>query len=164
MVDVVNEGVTTMLTNITTSDKTMNGNETYPIIGELLDDKLLREVFSECNGLNIYWGCLEKALIVKKHLGKGIVVLGQCMAVSLNGKSAYGHYWNPPLEFHAWWQESLYPKEQSIIDISLPGLIMKGSESFDEIGFLLTGRSPIVLAGVPENWMRYTPVRELIIN
>jgi hypothetical protein len=134
----------------------MTGTETYRIFGSKLTRDQLRCIYEGCAGLNLYWDCLRKAFIVKQYLGFGVVVAGRCMILSADGSSSYGHYWNPPYEFHAWWQPWFKRGiSTDIIDVALPGLILKGSSSQDKIGFMLTGRSPVVLAGPHADWMAY---------
>lgn len=154
------KGVTTALTMMNAEDDAkMTGKEMYPIVGGELTEKQLSELMFECKGLNMYWDCIRKAYIVKKYKGRGVIVGGKCMVTSKDGSSAYGHYWNPPYELHAWWQEAFDPAmptmQRDRIDIALPGLIMKGSITKDRIGVMLTGRKPVVLAGFKEDWMYY---------
>lgn len=137
-----------------------------PITGDFLSSKDLLVILKKCVGLNLYWNCLEKAKIVKEYMGFGAVVLGECLVISKNGESAYGHYYLPPYEFHAWWQgrfsgEESNPTNNIIVDVALSGLIAKGLNTKDEIGPALVGREPIVLAGQPEQWMKYIPKIEM---
>lgn len=139
---------------------TMTGQERYTIKGGLLNEKQAASLMVQCKGLNPIWNCLEKAQLVRRFLGFGHVVVGGCMVLSRDRLSTYGHYFNPPYEFHAWWQKHAAPN-QPIIDIALPGLIKKGIETSDEQGPFLVGRKPIILAGRPLRWMEYRPVEFL---
>jgi hypothetical protein len=162
----MNKGVTTAITSVFDDmDKVMTGEEIYPVYGELLTTSELIALIKKCRGLYSYWDCVRKAYIVKKYLNRGVIVAGECMVQSANKRSLYGHYFRPPFEFHAWWQEAFDPAikclRYPIIDIALPGLITKGLITKDEIGPMLTGREPVILAGNPEQWMYYTPEIEI---
>ena len=79
----------------------MTGDEMHPLIGSGPTKDELEVLMEECRGLNEYWDCLRKAYIVKQYLGRGVMVVSGCMVTSVDKQSAYGHYWNPPFEFHA---------------------------------------------------------------
>jgi hypothetical protein len=136
--------------------KVMTGKERYTVKGGLLNDKQAASLMVQCKGLNLFWDCIDKAQLVKRFRGCGHVVVGSCMVLSRDGLSSYGHYFKPPYELHAWWQKNP-GTNQPVIDIALPGLIMKGMSSSDELGPFIVGRKPIILAGRPLKWMEYRP-------
>lgn len=164
MADVLKKGVTTALT-LEYGEKIMTGDESYSILGDWLSKDQLKEIMLECAGLNLYRDCLRKAYIVKQYMGRGAIVGGRCMAVSKDGSSCYGYHWHPPYEFHAWWQEGfrydIPSLKRAIVDVGLPGLIMAGSEVSDKFGVMLTGRKPMVIAGMVKTWVDYVPMVEI---
>jgi hypothetical protein len=83
-------------------------------------------------------------------------MIGSLLVVSGDGKSEYGHYFNPPYEFHAWLQEG-----PIIVDVALPGVIESGLMLTDEVGPFISGREPLILAGEPLTWMKYQAVDEI---
>jgi len=130
----------------------LTGKEKYPIIGNKIAEEKIRDITSRFYGLRRYWHCLEKAQIAKKIIGFGDIVIGSLMLLDKDTNSTFGYYYNPPLEFHAWleFNDGLY-----ILDLALPGVIEHGSELKDEYGPFLTNREPVILNGVPEEWMIY---------
>ena len=128
----------------------MTGEESYPIMGGCCSRKFASACFERFKGLQRHWHCLEKAQIVREVLGGGALVLGSLLVWSADLNSSYGYYWNPPMEFHAWVQ---YKKR--IYDLALPGVIERGLNTSDHIGPVLTGRSPVILAGKPLPWTQY---------
>ena len=141
---------TTGMDTFLNDKKVLEGNEIFKIHGDLIDDKTLAEIIDRCAGLKYYWDCIEKAKIARKVLGEGIVVVGKLMVFSEDWSSSYGYYFNPPFELHSW-----LLTEKGVIDIALPGVIEMGLNFSDENGPFLTNREPIVLAGIPANWMQY---------
>lgn len=135
----------------------MTGNEMFPVIGGWPDALLLvPTLMQKCKGLNPFWDCLQKAIIVEQHiLNTGVVMLGSCHVYNDTMDATYGYDFNLPTEFHAWWQPDEYSK--FIIDIALPGVISKGMLVIDEQGPLITGRLPVILAGKAPNWVEYIP-------
>jgi hypothetical protein len=136
----------------------MTGEEVYPIAGDgFLASSMVGHtdiLIEKCRGLNLYWNCLEKALIVREYIGNGFVILGSLYVHNEERSGNYGYEYNPPLEFHAWWQPELR-SGSIIIDIALPGVILKGKSIVDEFGSILSGREPCILSGKPLDWMEY---------
>jgi hypothetical protein len=148
---------TTMLTTLDKDrEALLTGDEEYTVVGFAVDYKVVREILEAYKGLNRYWNCIEKARIAREILDRGRVWMGGAMVASADWLSSYGHYWNPPYELHAWVELG----RGEIFDAALPGLIQKGTETYDHIGPALIGRKPVVLAGLPQKWMRYARVME----
>ena len=133
-------------------DKILTGEESWPIVGEAVGEEVIAEIVKKCAGLNRIWGCLPKARIAREVVGHGDIVIGSLMVTSGDGLSEYGHYWNPPYEFHAW---LLLHKPLAIVDVGLPGVIEKGLTAGDDVGPYLVDRKPFVLAGWPLGWVTY---------
>jgi hypothetical protein len=147
---------TTMLTTFEKDLETrMTGDEEFPILGSAVPKEVVQVILQGYKGLLVYWDCIKKAQIAAKILGRGEVWMGAAMVASADFQSSYGHYWNPPFEFHAWVELG----DGLIFDGALPGLIQKGTETSDHIGPALVGRKPSVLAGYPLDWMRYHKIR-----
>jgi len=143
--------MTTTFSNLTADvGMEMTGGEVFPIIGDLITPEQCSEITRKFKGLHPLWNCLEKAQITQQYLGKGIARLGHLYIVSNDYKSSYGYAFNPPYEFHSWVEY-----EGGIIDLALPGVIQKGLMMVDEVGPILMGRKPVVLAGPPKRWMLY---------
>lgn len=152
--------IATKLTGVEPDDLRMTGTERWPTRGKLLNEKQIKHLISQCQGMYRYWNCLEKAMLVCRFRGCGFVAIGACMVISRDKSSSYGHYHNPPYEFHAWWQK--HPGiGQPVIDIALPGLIEKGLATSDHLGPFLIGRRPVIVAGRPPKWVAYNPVEYL---
>jgi hypothetical protein len=152
----------------------MTGEEMYPVIGFFSDIIIdltgplictdesrltlskheVAELMKMCKGLNLYWNCLEKAILVRKYMGRGVVCIGQMYIWNSDFTANFGYGFNLPYEFHAWWQEN-EDKKSPIIDIALPGVVLKGSKLADEVGPIIVGREPAILVGYPHNWMVY---------
>lgn len=130
-------------------DVVMTGEERYPIIGLEKLDFLVAEVLKEFRGLPLYAGCLEKATLAQQQFG-GTIHLGMMRVTSGDGKSAYGFNYNPPTELHCWVEYG-----PLVIDLSLPGVIMRGLKLRDEVGPFLVDRTPSVLLGPPPSWLYY---------
>ena len=130
--------------------KIMTGYESYPIIGDQMSAYGSKPIIKQFKGLNLYWNCLEKALIVANFIPGSIVVIGSLMICEWTEMSVYGHKYKPPYEFHAWvrWKEN-------IIDFGLPGVILKGSTTEDIFGPLLKNTVPVILAGEPPSKFIY---------
>lgn len=124
-------------------------NDEKPIISKVVAKKLM--VTFATLKLNRYYDCIRKALIVAKELNQDSIRLGSLMVQSTEKGVAYGYAYNPPIELHAWVQIN-----KNIIDLALPGTIEKGLKTRDDIGFFLIGREPIILAGLPPVWAKYT--------
>lgn len=132
----------------------LSGSEEYPIIGNLLSKSEVKRIWAMLKGKSRFWNCIEKAMIVKKAAGENaVVVIGSLMVRSINNESEYGYYYNPPYEFHAW--VCLINHPECVLDLSLPGVIEKGLNTFDHVGPSLVNRQPVILAGKPLSWMRY---------
>jgi len=131
-------------------DVLMNGDEQYPLIGNKSRVAIVNSMIAECKGLPLYAGCLEKAIIAQKYLG-GTIFIGAMKAISEDGTSTYGFDFNPPTELHAWVEV-----QGLTVDLSLPGVIMRGLKLRDEIGPFLEGRTPSVLFGIPPEWLLYS--------
>jgi hypothetical protein len=136
--------------------KVLTGKERYPIVGNRFSEEKVAQVLEAYKDLNIFWDCLNKAVIAQEILGEGLITLGGLLVWSEDYTSNYGYYWNPPHELHAWVHVDYY-----IFDAGLPGVITKGLITCDDIGPAIVGRGPCVLAGAPKRWMEYKPRRIL---
>lgn len=154
--------VSTMTSLMGDIDKTMTGDEDYPIIGTRLGELRGRYIIREFGRrkFNRLWNCLEKAAVAWKHIGEGVIMLGSFHVISGDGKSLFGYAYNPPLEFHAW----IELDGNEIVDVALPGVIEKGLSTFDDVGPMLVGRKPIILAGLPPEWLIYKPYRKILLE
>lgn len=137
----------------------MTGNESYAIIGKRLSILDGFTLMAACIGLILTADCDKKAFLTKRYLqNKGEVgwkmVLGSIKIFSLDMLATYGHDCNPPYEFHSWLEKEENEKKL-IIDIALPGTIIRGLRAKDEIGSFLKGRKPIILAGEAPDWIKY---------
>jgi hypothetical protein len=137
----------------------LTGSEVYPVAGSFLSLRAVTTILKCLDGLQVQAQCLEKAQIVQrilKHACPCEIKMGSLYLLSADGQSSYGYAFNLPHEFHAW----LVPLDGPgvIIDFALPGVVIRGSILKDEIGPFLVGRSPVILAGTPLPWMKYTPV------
>lgn len=148
----------TKITSIFDNDSQVTmTNESYPVYSYLSEsvldqkdiDTLLR-VFCSLK-LNKYYSCIEKAKITATYMGIRDIHFGSLMVESTEDSSFYGYAFNPPFELHAWVQT-----HNAIIDLALAGTIEKGLITKDDVGYYLTGRKPIALAGTPPLWARYT--------
>ena len=133
----------------------MTGKESYPMIGFALTWVKLEGIIRCCAGMLLTGHCGMKAQEALKHVGPGWkLVYGNMRVWSGDKSSAYGFDWNPPHEGHYWLQDG----KGQVIDVALPGVIRRGMLACDEVGPFLTGRSPIVLAGKPPDWLWYSMV------
>ncbi len=131
----------------------MTGDERYPIIGDLLSVEKADMICSMFKGLFLTGSCVEKNSIASHVIGGAkVLVVGAMRVLSADGRSAYGFDWNPPTELHAWIQEG-----DSVIDLSLPGVIIRGMMTSDEEGPFLVGLTPAILAGPVPDWLIYEP-------
>ena len=144
--------ITTSMKSITPDDPLLVGTEYYMVEGYDITPEEYALIVPALKGLKRHWSCLEKAIITHSILNRGVIVLGSLFVTSGDHQSEYGYAFNPPYEFHAWVQ-----LQDTVIDVALPGVIEKGLLERDCIGAFLVERSPVVLAGVPLDWMRYTP-------
>ena len=148
-----------MLPNVTTGMSSvfdaapilMTGEEKYPIVGTAIDSETIKKIVCSFKGLNRHWNCVDKAQKSQAILGRGIVVGGSLMVLSVDLNSSYGYYWNPPFEFHAWVDLG----DGLIFDAALAGVIEKGLTTEDAIGPYLVGNTPVILAGPPMGWTAY---------
>lgn len=141
---------TTAYTEGFTDSRIMTGDETFRIKGHAVSREKIKQIVKACKGLKLNWDCYEKAIIAKRLVGSGDVVVGEIQVFAPDKSSAYAHYFNPPFEFHAWLQLG-----KNIIDVSLPGVIENGLTLKDQYGPCLFGRSPFILAGRPPWWTEY---------
>ena len=140
----------------------MTGEERYPVIGSLLSQDNADFIIGLlCKGLNPFWDCLPKALLVKERFGFGHIMLGSCLVYNSDMSAYYGYEFFPPYEFHAWWQRTT-EDNSVIIDIALPGVILKGNKVIDSQGPILYGREPSILAGYPPFWIKYKAEAEYV--
>ena len=148
---------TTMMAFGFNEERKITGEEDFPIVGGAISRVQALAIYRECIGLKYSWDCDHKARAAKKVLGYGTVMFGACMVLTkdLTNPSTYGHYFNPPYEFHAWLQHG-----HIIIDVAMPMLIEKGLVTCDEIGPALVGNEPVIIAGPVPQWARYVPVHE----
>jgi len=134
----------------------MTGEEIYPVEGKLINQSEAMELISKCKGLHPHFNCLDKAILVREALGYGNVVVGSLLVWNERMDANFGYFWNPPLEFHAWWEPGHRGDHTQIIDIALPGVIQKALNTCDHIGPLVENREPFILAGKPFEWTTYT--------
>jgi hypothetical protein len=142
--------ITTAMSTIQSDDVLLNGTERFPVLGNAITLIEYAKIMKASKGLRHNWNCLEKAEIVQSILKRGSIILGSLLVNSADMKSQFGYYFNPPLEFHAW-----VLTNDGIIDVSLPGVIEMGLTQSDEYGPFIIGREPVVLAGIPLDWMLY---------
>lgn len=128
----------------------MIGDELYEIYGHLLCPNQLKEIYSRCVGLKKYRDCIEKASHVLSYFQKGLIAYGSCYVHGTDGGN-YGYEFKPPFEGHAWVDMG----DGQIIDVAVPGVIEEASNLKDEHGPFLVGRSPVVVAGIPPDWIKY---------
>jgi hypothetical protein len=137
----------------------MTGKEQYEIIGNLLNKEQLACLIYACTDCILTANCVEKACITKAHTSSGLLVkqdnwkiaIGSIKIFSKDMQSTFGHNFNPPNELHCWLEND----KKEIIDIALPGVIIRGLRAKDELGSFLAGRTPVVLAGEAPNWIIY---------
>jgi hypothetical protein len=134
----------------------MTGEESYPIIGGWSAQGMVERSFKlfADGGLFLEASCWEKACMVKKEFFLGTkdmkIVGGRIRVLSADLKSAFGYDWNPPTEVHIWLEWG-----KDLIDLALPGVIIRGMNTYDNIGPILTGRNPVVLVGTCPDWIIY---------
>ena len=136
----------------------MTGEESYPVIGDAMHQRFADAMMRICKGTMLHADCLEKAVRMAYYgpfNTAGTIALGALTIDSEDFKSTFGFAYNPPLEMHAW---NIFGGE-FIIDLSLPGAILRGMNSRDEVGPFLVGREPAILAvrngqEIPQ-WLHY---------
>lgn len=152
-------GETTMTATLNEADPRIAYDDWWPTYGTALTAEQLTLAVRMMTDwkLKRHWHCLEKAYVVKDLLKGGRVVIGSAYAVSIGEDAEYGHEFNPPYEFHAWWMSEDF---KTVIDLGLPGLIENGLRTRDDEGPALVGREPCILAithppdRMPK-WLRY---------
>ena len=153
-------GETTCFAKVSLDDPVLTGEESYRVIGpDISFVRNIRSQYSEImrkmKGLNRHYSCLEKALVVKAHIPYGYLTIGSLMVWNHDRSGSYGHYYNPPLEFHAWVMVEQMDKIL-VVDFGLPGVIEKGLITADHIGPVLSDIEPVILCGRPFQWTDYT--------
>lgn len=142
----------------------MTGEEKYGIFGAAIDPKMAGDIIAKYKGLQLYGQCLEKAIIAIRHLrevnfdGEFIVAMGSMKITWMDNTgdvTQYGNDYNPPYEFHAWVVPN--QKRELIIDLALPGMILRGQKFRDWKGFYLKGLIPGILAGSVPEFIEYSP-------
>jgi hypothetical protein len=136
----------------------MTGKENYEILGNLLTKDQVGQLMYACTNTILTADCVKKACITKAHLqdNNWKIAMGAIRVFSKDMLSTYGHDFNPPKELHCWLE-----KEDKIIDIALPGVIIRGLRACDELGSFLEGRTPVILAGESPDWVIYKTERSL---
>lgn len=148
-------------------DELMIGNETYKILGNLLSDRDRIIITRGCSLLKLTADCDKKAFLVKDYFMcfrrefNWRVMMGSIKIFSLDMLATYGHNYNPPFEFHCWLEKEENGKK-FIIDLALPGTIIRGLRARDEIGSFLEGREPVILAGEAPDWIIYESKTQII--
>lgn len=146
-------------------DANLTGKEIFPVKGGLMDGRtiLIGAIMHSLSGLNVFYDCNKKAQIVLHWIRQfvdpqAITVIGSMAIDSWDKKSQFGFEFDPPFEFHAWVELS---DKLGIVDFSLPGVIILGSNTKDQYGPVLTGRNPFILAGPAPDFLHYKPYLRL---
>ena len=155
--------ITTKYCTIADSDMQdkISGDEEVEFFGSFLTPLDVKNLWKKMKGLNVYFNCVEKSLITArylfdkrrhiKHCGRISIKIGSLFISSAEGNGRYGFTYNRPFEFHSW-----VCAGDSIIDFSLPGVILAGSKMSDSIGKIISGRKPMVMnSSSPPNWVEY---------
>jgi hypothetical protein len=137
--------------------KKMTGREKYPILGNTIPHQDIKNILCQFEGLLLTANCLEKAKIVKQYLktiwGYHVIIISGSICITWCD-TQYGYHFNPPLEFHAWnyveIKDSIY-----ILDLSLPGVIIRGKKFKDEKGNFLEGLPEFILNGRQPEFIQY---------
>jgi hypothetical protein len=127
----------------------------FPLMGTWVTPEEAETIQAMFAGLPLYGGCVEKAALTLWALQKmGLdnqsykVVFGAA-AIACNeldgSMTTYRHEYNPPFELHAWVRPA--KNAQVIIDLALPGMILRGKRMEDDIGPLLQNMPVFALAG-----------------
>ena len=139
----------------------LRGNESFAIHGDLLPHDMLRRLFERvCAGKLRHWDCIDKAKELARLLPGSIAVVGSLHVWSDTWESNYAYEFNPPYELHAWVMHKV-GETVGLIDLALPGVVEMGLMTSDHIGPIVAGREPVILNGLPENWMQYRPCERL---
>lgn len=131
-------------------------DEEYPVIGDLFSEKQMNDFYHKMIDFHREAQCLEKSRLLQALLLPitTLLLMGEIEVFDADGRSSFAHYFNLPYEFHAWLEPI---GAGAIIDISLPGVIMRGRKFEDDEGFILQNREPVFLAGPPPSWIVYRP-------
>jgi len=140
---------------MTPGEPIMTGKERYPILGWGIPKKEIESLLEQCKGLKLNWDCEKKAMLVWKHINRGVLVFGEMKVWDAEHTATYGFEYHPPFEFHAWIEERSPKGHRLVHDLSLPGVVLKGLDTCDEIGPILKGRTPMALAGRIPKWAEY---------
>lgn len=138
----------------------MTGEENYPIYASKSDptgisiaQELQRlQIFSTFKGYLTFGDCYSKAKIVHNIVNrlfpdKFVLAKGAMRIYCKETECLYGFNWNPPLEYHTWLQLKNKTGNPYIVDMALPGVILRGSASGDEHGKFITGMPPFAYVG-----------------
>lgn len=159
-------GRTTVFAPILSTDPILTGEEVFKFSGpkfrQIKDGSIAEiaerirsnrlEIMRNMKGLRRRWSCLEKAILVRRFIGSGVVAIGSMLVWNNERNGTYGYFYNPPLEFHAWLELDHTP---FIVDFALPGVIEKGLETKDEYGAILKNIRPVILCGPAPEWLDY---------
>jgi hypothetical protein len=162
-------GKTTCLAALTSVDPILNGEEFYNIYGPNFQENMdgseervakiihsrKKDIISKMAGLKRHWSCLEKAIMVRRFIGAGVVSIGSLSVMNNEKTGTFGYYYRPPYEFHAWVELKQEPRY--VIDFGLPGVIEKGLITKDEYGYILKDMEPVILCGPVPEWLSYRP-------
>lgn len=140
-------------------DEIMTGEERYYIPGALIKPLRSGVIQSRFTGLKLYADCILKNEIAQ------VVIDHSCWSMVIGGlkiwnkerNGTYGFNYNPPFEFHTWLQN----EKKEIIVFALPGVILRALKAKDEFGYIITGRKPEILAGMPPDWLLYSAFSRL---
>lgn len=140
----------------------MTGKERFPIMGTLLSEEIVEGIVKDFEGLKLYADCADKIRITQQsiHIGT-ILTIGAIRIWDAKGRGCYGFDFNPPFECHYWL--SVAGLRGAIIDLSLPGVILRALKFKDDEGPIVEGRVPAYLAGHPPQWVQYA-AHEYIID
>ena len=131
----------------------MTGEERYPVLGSLLNKVQANILLKRSKGFQLYGDCLRKAATVYEFItsweSKVTISMGQLFVQDPDG-TQYGFSYNPPFELHAWVDVA-----GLIIDLALPGVILRGKNMRDDHGFFLSNTEPVILAGGVPYWLYY---------
>ena len=138
------------------SDPIMTGKENFEILGNAIQPEIVKTIVSHFAGLNLFYDCNRKVSIASHFLANlGIefeINFGELFVDSKEKSTNFGYKFNPPYEFHCW----IGLPGENILDVSLPGTILKGKLTSDNVGPFLIGRKEFILNGRPKNWLHYT--------
>lgn len=147
-------------------EETLKGDEAYEVYAlselSLLSKEDVAHLIYDMRGLLVGASCLEKAVFVCQHLQRAkktnhVIQMGSVLVTwpdQFGGCTQYGHSFNPPFEFHAWVKVHGGWK-RGIIDVAMPGLILRGQEFSDAQGPFLQGMIPKIIAGLIPPWVLY---------